>query len=340
MNFMSENEFILLMNYNNTVITDATHVPTLDERKALHDAGISTAIEYPRWRGIEPSKGVYDFTSIETILELNRGADTKTILSMCGSENPAWIPDEWLARQKDGKVRREVLSLWNEEAQEYLHNYYEMLFERFCASDVLFILGEYMEGEAILPCEPSFYDDYALEDYKKWCGSNDVPDVDNIDTKLWLAGTVCSLFVEKQRMFYAQEHKEIWNMQQWLLNEWSRATINYAQPQLMEAYRDTYPDASIVLLQYSYYDKSHPQENTDWVNEIVKISGCEVIVEAHFCDGLKWTTPKAIAEGFRGQIVCPVHVHAGSGVVDSWKVEEIRKSVEIWRQNREDSGTH
>lgn len=328
MGFMLPDEHILLMNYNSSITIDATHMLTVDERSKLNELGIRTAIEYPRWRCVEPEKGKYNFSILDNIIRLNRESCTKTIFSVCGSELPEWMPSEWFAKQKDGKVRREVLSLWNRKAQDYKFSFYEKLIDKFSAPDVLFVLGEYMEGEAILPCEPSFYDDAALDNYKYW-DKTSLPDINNPDTKLWLDHTAINYFIELQDLFVKQ-HNEIWNMQQWLMNKWSRATINFVQPKLMKIYRDTFPSANIMLLQYTYYDESHPQENVDWVKNIQQISQCETIVEAHFCAGLKETTPKAIAEGFKGQILCPVHSMSGNRKMEHWMYGEIKKSLELW----------
>jgi len=328
MGFMRSDEHLLLMNYNSTVTIDATHIMTLDERIKLNRHGIYTAIEYPRWTRLEPQKGAYNFEPIETIIRLNREAHTKTILSVCGSELPDWMPNDWFAKQKDGKVRREVLSLWNKEAQDYKCKFYEKIIKEFSAPDVMFILGEYMEGEAILPCEPSFYDDAAIEDYNKYWDDS-LPDINSKPTKLWLYNTALKYFVDLQKLFI-QQHNEIWNMQQWLMNTWSQSTINYVQPELMKMYKEKFPEANIVLLQYTYYDEYHPQENVNWVKRLRELSNCEVIVEAHFCKGLKETTPKAITEGFRGQILCPIHVMSGQSSMETWMYKEIKRSCELW----------
>jgi hypothetical protein len=87
---------------------------------------------------------------------------------------------------------------------------------------------------------------------------------------------------------------------------------------------------SIVLLQYTYFDETHGQENENYVFDIVKDVGCDVIVEAHFCAGLKDTTPAAIAKGFRGQILCPLHPQCGQKTIEPWMLDEIRKAHELW----------
>jgi hypothetical protein len=231
MNFMRDDEFLLLMSFNETEIINKCHVFTTAERVKLRKAGIKTTIEYPRWYAIEPSKGNYDFSSIETMLQRNREADLKTIFLVYGSSLPQWMPDDWFIKRDTGEVRKEVLSMWNEEAQAHADKYYDTLFSTFAAPDVMFIFGEYMEGEAILPCEPCYFDRAALEDYKRRFGSSAMPNISNSETKDWLRMVTIHYNLKRQKEFLKQ-HNEIWNMQQWLLNQWSPNTINYAQTQI------------------------------------------------------------------------------------------------------------
>jgi hypothetical protein len=102
----------------------------------------------------------------------------------------------------------------------------------------------------------------------------------------------------------------------------------------LEAYRKAFDDLCLVLLQYTYFDDAHPQENEMYVDMLMNTYGCEVIVEAMFCKGLPTTTPRAIAKGFRGQIICPTHPHTHETSFKNEMVEAIRDSHIQWAKAR------
>ena len=339
MNFMNKDEYLLLMSFNETEVINPVPTLTIEERIKLRNVGIQTAIEYPRWYAIEPSRGQYDFSSIDGILHKNRESGLKTIFSVYGAPLPDWMPDAWFSTNKEGEVNREAISLWNSEAQSCAEDLYMMLLFEFAALDVMFVLGEYMEGEAILPCGDWFYDVAAIEDYKYRHGSEAYPDINNSETLDWLLDTALEHCVERQKIFWHQR-EEIWNMQQWLMNQWSPGTINYAQGQILHEYQEMFSGANLVLLQYTYFDESHPEENVIYVDSLKKDYGLDVIVEAHFCGGLKTTTPKAIAKGFRGQILGPIHGQSGQTRMEEWMYAEVQNSIKLWEQSHENSSVN
>jgi hypothetical protein len=312
------------------------YVPTLEDRIRYREAGIQTAIEYPQWYALEPSKGQYDFSHVEEILRLNREAGMKTIFAIPGFVNPEWMPDEWFIKSIEGKIDRRVLSFWNIDAQAYLIHYCVSLIKKYGAEDVLFIFSESENGENNLPTTPSFYDDHALAEYRSIYGSLAYPDINNItsypQTKEWLRKSALAHHMELQGVFYPQK-KEIWNMMQWLYDQWSKATLNFVQLELMQLYKQVWRDVEIVLLQYTFFDDAHTDENAEYVDRLMKKTPCQVIVEAHFASGLKITTPQAIAKGFRGQIICPTHPQSGKNKLEQWMLEEIKKSNELWLQS-------
>lgn len=335
MNFLKDDEFILLMNYNPTILYDCgTYFPNLSERIRFRDVGIQTAIEYPQWYAIEPVQGEYDFVSIENMLFLNRSAGMKTIFSIPGWEYPKWMTDEWFGQDIHCVVNRRFLSLWNKDAQEYQNSWMDMLIKKYQADDVFFVLGEFQLGEGAMPHYPTFYDRSALKDYHRVFGYDRYPKLENEETQRWLKSKVVYHMLQQQRLFYPQR-KELWNMQQWLMSKLNPATMNHLQPDILDAYKVFFPDANLVLLQYTFYDHDHPQENVEWVDTLKKQFNMDVIVEAHFCEGLKVTAPDAIAKGFRGQIICPTHSQTGHRMIEDWMYGEIKKYNELWRTKYE-----
>ena len=335
----SENDYLILMNLDISIMeTNDFYKVTLSDRIKCRQAGIQTALEYLGWNVIEPSRGDYDFSSVVKTLDLNRSAGMKTIFSIPEIRHPSWMPDEWFIKNVNGEVNRKYLSMWHYEAQDHLRNYCKLLIERFDAPDVLFIFAEGENGENVLPTTPSFYEDVALEDYRNEYGSDAVPDITYLttyaQTKEWLRKKALTNYMMTQRFFYPHKH-EIWDMKQWLYNHWSEATVNYVQPELMRMYRTFWKDANIVLLQYTYFDEAHGAENVAYVDSLKDEIPCDVIVEAHFCNGLRDTTPKAIAKGFRGQIICPTHPMIGKNNLDDGMISEIKWACDTWKRSRE-----
>lgn len=334
MPFLKDDEHILLMNSNQRMFkiwaTDFVYVPTLEDRIALREMGIQTAFEYPNWSYCEPTQGMYELSWFDNIISLNRKAGMKTIFTVCETGKPAWMPDEWFGKQADGKIDRAYLSIWNDEAKEHTKKYYDVLLDEYSADDVLFIFGEYSDGEAALPVAPSFYDVAALESYKAKYGTSELPDINKADTGLWVRENVVKHFLYLADIFYPQ-HKELWNMQQLLMNRWSPATGNFAQKEILRTFRELYPDLNLVLLQYTYYDSAHGNWNDMYVKELQSEFDCDVIVEAHFCDGLAETTPKSIERKFRGQIICPTHPQSGKKSLTPSMMMQIKAACDLWR---------
>ena len=144
MSFMVPNEFLIIVYpgaYWEPV--HSLYSPPLEERIALRGVGIQTGLEYVNWSLVEPSKGDYDFSSMDEMLKLNREADQKTIFNVPGDIPPVWMPDEWMIKDVNGNTHTNytnarLLSFWNEEARNYLLSYYETLVKEYQASDILF----------------------------------------------------------------------------------------------------------------------------------------------------------------------------------------------------------
>ena len=319
--FLVDDEYIVLMSLNNFI--EPYCVTTLDDRKRFRDVGIQTTIEYPERIAIEPAQGIYDFSLMDEMLEKNRAADLKTIFTLNQDHLPNWMPDDWFGKNKDGVIVRFVLSLWNTEAQESLKEYYKTVIQNFAAPDVLFIFGEWQCGEGALPPTPSYYDDAALASY------GGIPDIANDETRKWLGASVFDHFINRYSEFCDyQGRDEIWNAQQWLINQWGKGSGNYMQSLILGHCKEVGID--IVLLQYTYYDAVHGKENENYVDGLKNFLNCDVIVEAHYAKGFKMTTPPSIAKGFRGQIVCPTHPVGGFDTFEPWMFAEIAWAHNQW----------
>jgi hypothetical protein len=331
MNFMVSEEYLLLMNLGRHML-QGTPVLSIPERMRLKEVGIETAIEYPEWADMEVVRGEYAFSSIENILCMNREVGMKTILAIPNCWLPTWFPDEWRPKHLDGRYNTAALSIFNKEAMKYEQDFFKMLVDKYTAPDVMFILQEHDTGESAFP-NYFFYEDCAKEDFYSVYDKDVVMDLNNSETRVWLEDAIINHFLDLQRIFYPP-YKEIWNSLQWLIAKLNPPSMNYLQPRILESFQKEFVDANIVLLQYTYFDDSHPQENVEYVDMLKEKYCKDVIVEAMFCAGLPTTTPRSIAKGFRGQIICPVHPHTHESGLHEWMVDAIAQSNRLWKESK------
>lgn len=337
MRFLVDNEFIILMAHNihRTYEGDTYHVSTLEERIRMRDAGIQTSHEQPSWNSIEPSQGSYDFAYLDDMINLNREAGMKSLIQLSGWRPPKWMPNDWFPKTKDGVVERDVLSFWNEEAQKYSDAFYQFMIERYKSyKDIIFFFGEWQGGEGAYPPTWCFYDNVALDDYKKTYGSSAIPEPETSDTMDWFGKKIIEHYVRKGKFFY-NAYGNVWNEQQRLMDNWTKSFGNFVHLDTLKTYHQLWPDCNIVLLQYTYFDSSHDQDCKDFVDRLVDVSQCEVIVEAMYCKGLPITTPQAIAKGFRGQILHPAPERFSGEALKDWMIDNIKTSHRLWMESRE-----
>jgi len=337
MNFMADDDFILLMSHCENRAREGfdnnLYILTVSDREKLRNAGIQTAHEQPGWSSVEPERGQYNWAYVDNIINRNRSAGLKSLIQLGGWMLPNWIPDDWKAQCADGTYEQETLSIWNEEGQEASIKYYQDFMAHYKDTfDVGFFFGDWQGGEGTMPSTHCYFDHAAKESYRDIYGSDAVINLETAEGINWFHNSIISHYMKKGKVFY-DYNKEIWNEQQRLMDRWNKAFGNHPQPEIMKMYRELYPDASLVLLQYTYFDSSHTQDEHDWVDNIINISQCETIVEAMFCEGLKTTAPAAIAKGFRGQIVHPAH-STSNHYLDQQDVDRIKVAYDLWRRSR------
>lgn len=332
--FLTDNDFIIFMAHSEHRTDDSGNtyiVHSVGDRIRMREAGILTAHEQPAWSFVEPAQGQYNWNYLDGLIDRNRQAGMKSLIQAYGWRMPKWMPNNWFPKTMDGKVVRETLSLWNEEAQQYADNYYKTIFDHYKNDkDVMFFFGEFQGGEGIYPPSWTLYDELALADYKNIYGSASIPIADTAETIEWFDKKCLELLVRRAKIFY-DTYGEIWNCQQYLMNKWTRAFGNNSHPKAMAKFRELWPDAHIVFLQYTYFDQAHEQDCVQYVDDIVKACQCEVIVEAMFARGLPITTPKAIEKGFRGQILHPSASSFSGEPLEQWILDNIKKSNEQWK---------
>lgn len=333
MSFLNDDEYIIFMAHNEYRAMDSGDpciVHSVEDRRRMREAGIQTAHEQPAWSVIEPARGQYNWAYLDGLIDRNRQAEMKSLVQISGWRMPKWMPNSWFPRRIDGTVEREVLSLWNSDAQAYLDNYYRVVIDHYKdQKDVRFFFGEFQGGEGIYPATWCLYDELAVADFKRLYGSSSIPLADESNTLQWFDEKCIDHILRTANIFY-EAYKEIWNSQQYLMNVWTRAFGNNGHLRAMKRMRELWPDAHIVFLQYTYFDEAHDQDEWQYVDDVINACQCDVFVEAMFAKGLPMTTPRAIAKGFRGQILHPTSSGFSSEPLEGWMVENIRKSNELW----------
>jgi len=335
---MSEEDFIILMSHNRYIDTLSGNstfiVYSVEDRKRLYTAGIRTFHEQPAWGALEPVRGEYNFGYLDGIIQSNRDAGLKSLIMIAGWMFPDWMPSDWFTKSPNGQVWRNCMSFWNEEAQEYSDNYYTMLRDRYIdQKDIAFFFGEFQGGEAPQAPWQLYYDVCAVEDYKKVYGTDAMPDINTPETTEWFGKKVIEHCVRKMELLYEPWH-EMWNAYQYLMNRWDKNYGIYVQPELLKKYHELHPEGQVVLMQYTYFDSAHGDDNAAYVDMLRDISGCDVIVEAMFCGGLAKTTPKAIGKGFRGQILHPQQSGFDNQPLTDGMLNAIRTANDLWKASR------
>jgi len=337
MNFLENDEFIILMSHNKYRTEDRGdnyHVYDVGERLLLMEAGIKTSHEQPAWNILEPAKREYNSIYLDDIIRTNQEAGMKSLIQISGWRNPSWMPNEWFCKTKDGNIERECLSFWNKEAEEYSDKFYRTMIDAYInEKDVRFFFGEFQGGEGALRPTWCIYDADAIQDYKRMYGSNAMPIPDHPETLYWLGKSIMEHYIRKARIFY-EAYGEIWNCQQKLMDNWSRAFGNFVQFDTLQAFKQLWPDIKIYLLQYTYFDGSHGQDNVEFVDRIKNELGAEVIVEAMFASGLPTTAPRSIAKGFRGQILHPTMQSFSGEGLNQTILQNIKNAQTQWMESR------
>ena len=250
--FMVPDEFLILLNPSSCWTSVAPYFPTEENKADLREVGIQTSREFIDWNEIEPAQGYYDFSVLDEILKMNRLVGMKTLIHLPGQRVPLWMPDKWMIKKLNGETSmlddREgfrLLSFWNEEAQEYCDKYLRILIKHYHASDVLFDYGEFLFGEGMLPSPAFYYDDFAINDYKDKYGSLSIPEITTQETRDWLQEAAIKRVIRIYKII--NQHEEIRNCMQLLMNDWRKMYVNYAQKDIMRACKRAFPNSNLVF---------------------------------------------------------------------------------------------
>jgi hypothetical protein len=325
MSFLADNEHIILMDIPKVpyALSQGQHALRVDELKQLRQVGVGTALEYVWWDRIVADQS---WDHVDEMVNRCREAGLKVLLSTY-QVAPQGLNSKWYLRQKDGGQFNH-LSLWNEEAQAYEHGFLKEICRRYNSEDVLCINSLQCDGETVLPLDPAFYDEAAVESYRAFTNSNRLPVLMERETQDWLRRSLIETLIDQQRIFldnskfyevWFQLHPQITHL----------GTGNQFIRDIYQAFREALPLVEIYSIQYTYFP--HGKFYWDKIAYDRVTYDVRFIGGAEHCAGLLPNTPIGISHGLRGLILGPTHPFTGYERLQPWMVDLVQEANQQWQ---------
>jgi hypothetical protein len=328
MGFLEENEHFLLMDVAYSRPPEGEWNIHLNDRDmaALRGVGIKTALPFGcRWDKIEPSKGIYDWSELDTYVERVHNLGMKVVL-FTPSFYPQWFPDDWYVKTASG-INKGALSPWCMEAMDYYQKFIELMKVRYTFPTTMVALSHLSDGETYLLNEAAFYDDHAIECYKRIYGEKAFPVPNDLDTEKWFKSYLIGMMLRLQRPLVETPHREIWAMAH-------PAIANFDLygngckfiPDVLHAYQTCLNPSTINHIYYTWiqWPMYWPLMNEWSIKYNENIFG-----GAEYTEGLATTTPAAIQQSLRGQIIAPCYPGSHQSV-DAEMLSRIKAANALW----------
>ena len=337
MPFLNNSEHFLLMDIAALSGTDPSNYPlvpleqyehrTLDELKQLRDVGIQTTMNFQTVRKfIETAPGVYDWSYLDGYVNRATIAGMKCLLFTTTHGYPDWYPDDYFAKCADG-VHREALSPWNEEAMADNNAFTHKLIERYYSENHCMVISSQQSvGETAYLNMPAFYDPAAIKSYQDYSETDGTPSPNDPVTNLWMLYSLSKMLVEQQSIM-AKQNNEIW-----LMLHPAIADMGYygnGCNWIDELEYDLTQRIPGVKINHLYYTWIQWAAYWSKMNSLRDKYHEDVFGGAEYAEGVPVTTPQAIAQGLRGQIIAPcypgIHEH-----LEPWMLENIKAAQKLW----------
>ena len=338
MSFIGPDEHIVILEYNpypGRTFSD----PDLERLAA---AGVKTIACYLMWYQVEPEPGVYDWSSVDLLVERYRRAGLKTIIKVCLFP-PTSFNEDWYLRDRAGNVQNKMsavdsrgdweyypnISYWNPDGWQYHLKFIELACEHLSAPDVLCINISPANGEALIPGNNLLFDPAAVASYRAFTNSDGLPDnaVPGSPTLDWLRATVIPGQIEMQRIFYGYGG-EYWTMLHHAF-ETIPSTGNWLIDDLYTALHQEFGDEHWGIC-YTVY---RPGERRGlWgPGQDIQRHGVKMLFASEGPQGLRSNTRDAISKGARGMLTGPLAPYLGHNGVENWMLDAIRETAEWWK---------
>jgi len=327
MSFIQPDDHMLIMNLNQYLRNKhgVCRALTSDDLARLRDVGARTVVQYAMWSAL----AAHGWGYLDTAVSLARKHGLRCLIDTYNSA-PAGLPKEWYAWNQDNTVSVAksgllTLSLWNQEAHAALLRHINEIIDRYPGGDVAVVFTGRSSGETVLAGN-WFYDPVARLSHIEEVGGG--PDPRSTETLDWVHRAVVAYYT-KMNGALLHHHNQILNTMSPPALESNPYGGLGAQEDLLATEYRLWPNADRYLMQYTYWRnvKDDYKGTLDrWRNEY----DLQLIVEADHCVGLPTTAPQAIAAGFRGQLVAPVHPCAQTVKLEQAHVDAIRTAIKLW----------
>lgn len=350
MPFLNSSEFYLLMDNSYTADPKGLEYPyptlkpvdryvhiSLDGLKMLRDAGIQTTMPFKNvWDETEIEPGVYDWSYLDEYCNKAAIAGMKTILFTCTNGYPARFPDDWFVKDAKGVVHRECLSPWNKEAMDANCAYIYETKKRYSCKNCLVASAQLSVGETVLLNEPVFYDDCAIMSFKRYADTDELPTPDDPRTEAWLLESYLEMLTRQQGILVKNEFREIFIMLHPAIADFAGLYGNgnkWIEEILYELKRVLDP----VKINHIYYTWIQWPQYWPLMNRWRMLYEENVFGGAEYSEGIPMTTPNAIAQGLRGQIISPCYPGIHDNGVEPWMVANIKNGMNMWLNSRKNT---
>jgi hypothetical protein len=229
MSFLAPDEYIVILDYSK--FWQGSQEISPDDFLKLRDCGVQSVMCYINWHMIEPQRGVYDWSSIDSLVNPVLAAGMKAIVKVYAFQIPTFLPEAWYERGENGEVLNRVgvpddqgnipirdsgsISYWHPDGWAYALGFVERACEHFDMPGVQCINIAPCNGEGLLfGGGKHYFDDAALASFRHYMGdAKAVPGIPTPGTPTlnWLRMTIIPRQVELQRIF-VRYFGEYWTM--------------------------------------------------------------------------------------------------------------------------------
>lgn len=339
--FLERDDNILLMT-NPPVFPGFEHLGdrscSREDYKQLADAGIKTAVMYTNWGLIEKEFGVRDWSYLDKAIEDAASAGLKVLLS-----DYTWgarcLPDDWyVASQRGPEKFAGQLSIWNEEAQDYIDDFTYELSHRYVNERVNLFCTQSSYGESYLyhDIENIFFDKAAIESFKLYTGSNAIPvrythrtPENEPLTDTWIRLQIVDEMVGKNSLIMKlNKRREIWTSAHHLMVQQGAGNGSKFIRPVLDTYKQRWPDVQIHGINYTVWVHGNNYNYRTMLKEDIAKYGIDFYAGAEYCDGVKRFTPELLASEFRGFIMAPFSVLTQYRKLEAWMIENVKYANE------------
>jgi len=342
MGFLQCDDYSILMDTGTTYVHPDSRalVPTkreitLDNMKALHDAGVKTVLNFIEWPSVEIGQLRYDWTTIDSLVDRNNQAGMKTLLMVpCGTID--WLPANYYVCSVSGATSSiRMLSPWCKQAMDYMEDFIRVCCNRYESDTVQCIWGAQREGETMLPPGLGGWQDaFAVADYRSWCAKHGhqirKPDIGD-DTIFYKKATDSPTiaWLKESMVTYCKRFQGLFREPWFCLH---RAYSWTACCFIDEIYSSQ--TRQLWGIQFTHFPHGPLMATTIADMRKYKIN---MWAGSEWVEGLASNTSTAIAQDLCGLITSPIHPFTKHDTIKPWMIDVFRGAIERWRASEQAS---